>query len=131
MIAESEAEFTAIRSSGPGGQHVNKVATAVQLRFDVNESSLPEPVKQRLLVSTDRRIGSDGVITIKAQRFRSQDKNKQDSLERLLDMLEGASKIPRSRIPTRPTRASREKRLRDKKLESDKKSRRKSVKDFD
>ncbi|MFT4748890.1 MAG: ribosome-associated protein [Pseudohongiellaceae bacterium] len=127
---ESELEFSAIRASGPGGQHVNKVSSAVQLKFDIVNSSLPAAVKARLLALSDRRITKDGLVVIKAQRFRSQDKNKQDAVERLKLLAEKAASAPKKRLATRPTRSAKERRLKNKKLLSNKKLTRGSS-DFD
>ena len=114
-IPESELELNAIRSSGPGGQNVNKVATAIHLRFDIAASSvLPDDVKSRLLNLRDRRISSDGVVNIKAQRSRSQDKNRIDALKRLADLLRKGLVAPKARKKTKPSRKSKEKRLADK-----------------
>lgn len=114
-IPESELELNAIRSSGPGGQNVNKVATAIHLRFDVTASSaLPDDVKSRLLSLRDKRISADGVINIKAQRSRSQDKNRTDALNRLADLIRKGLVVPKARKKTRPSRKAKEKRLADK-----------------
>ena len=111
QLPRDEIVLTAIRSSGPGGQHVNKVATGIHLRFDVRGSSLPAHVKQRLLALPDGRVSDDGVIVIKAQRFRSQDRNREDALERL-DALLGAAQAERKvRRKTRPSKASVRRRL--------------------
>jgi len=110
-IPDEEITLAAVRSGGPGGQHVNKVSSAIHLRFDIGASSLPVPCKERLRSLKDQRISEDGVITIKAQRFRSQERNRQDALERLAEMVRSAIQPPRERRPTKPTRASREKRL--------------------
>ena len=114
-VAPEEVELTAVRSQGAGGQNVNKVASAIHLRFDVQASSLPDPVKARLLARDDRRLTRDGVLVIKAQRFRNQEQNRDDALARLNELVAAASHVPRSRKATRPTKGSRERRLDDKK----------------
>ena len=106
-IPEDEIVFRAIRSRGPGGQNVNKVASAVELRFDVPHSSLPEACKMRLLQMSDRRINREGVVVIKAQTHRDQLQNREEALRRLRDLIVTACRPERRRIPTRPTRAAR------------------------
>ena len=110
-IDESEFDESFILSSGAGGQNVNKVSSAIHLRFDVAASSLPDAVKERLLGRADRRLSDEGVIVIKAQRHRSQDLNRRDALARLNELVARAAEVPAVRRPTRPTRASRERRL--------------------
>jgi ribosome-associated protein len=114
-IPLDEIEISAIRSQGPGGQNVNKVASAIHLRFDITASSLPDAIKQRLLRRKDNRISSEGVLIIKAQNHRSQDKNRSEALARLTELISAACHTPRKRIPTRPSRASKQKRLETKK----------------
>ena len=111
-IPEQELVERFVRSTGPGGQNVNKVATAVELRFDVAQSpSLPEPVRERLLAKRDRRVTGDGVLVISAQRFRTQERNRDDARVRLAAFIESGLHAPKPRVATRPSRASKERRL--------------------
>lgn len=113
-IPLTEIDVKAIRARGPGGQHVNKSATAIQLRFDIPSSSLPEFYKKRLLTSRDQRINRDGVVVIKSQDYRSQERNREAALERLRALIQNAGQVRKKRVPTRPSRQAKKKRLEQK-----------------
>jgi ribosome-associated protein len=117
-LPDEETQLSAIRAQGAGGQNVNKVSSAIHLRFDIRGSSLPTQVKERMLNSQDRRITADGVLVIKAQNHRTQDKNRQEAISRLRQAILEAKQVRKKRIPTRPGRAAKEKRLDSKKKRS-------------
>jgi ribosome-associated protein len=129
LVEPAEVEFSAIRAQGAGGQHVNKVSSAVHLRYDIPASSLPEAVKTRLLASRDSRITSEGVLVLKAQRHRSQDMNRADALARLQQLVDGFATQPRVRRATKPSYAARQRRLEGKSQRSAIKSLRGPVRD--
>jgi len=132
VIDEREIHLEFVRDSGPGGQNVNKVATSVQLRFDVeNSPSLPEEVRHRMIRLAGKKITSDGVLLIEAKRFRTQEKNRQDAIDRLIKLISKASEKPKSRRKTKPTLASKKRRLDTKRHRSQIKSRRRSIHDYD
>jgi ribosome-associated protein len=110
-ISQQEVSWTAIRAQGAGGQNVNKVSSAIHLRFDIPSSTLPDAVKARLLASGDQRITPDGVVIIKAQRHRTQERNLADAMLRLHELVDAAAHVPRVRRPTKPTKGSQKRRL--------------------
>ena len=129
QVNPEEVEFSAIRAQGAGGQNVNKVSSAVHLRYDIRAGSLPEGVKERLLALRDNRITQEGVLVIKAQQFRSQEMNRADALLRLQQLVDSVAVAPRERRPTKPTRASMRRRLDGKSRRGEIKSLRGTVRD--
>jgi len=127
IIPEQEYEISATRSSGPGGQHVNKVSTAIRLQFDINQSSLSPEQKSRLREFADKRIGKTGIITLKVEKYRTQLRNKAEAIERLQELVTKALKKPKKRIPTKPSKAVKKRILEKKKRRGKTKSLRKKV----
>jgi ribosome-associated protein len=131
-IDENELSFNFIRSSGPGGQNVNKVSTAVQLKFDIlNSAGLSENIKQRIITKGGKKVSKDGTILIEAKRFRTQEKNKQDALNRLITLIKDSSTEPKIRKKTKPTKISSDNRITEKKQKSEIKKYRKKINDND
>ena len=132
LVDEREIHLEFVRSSGPGGQNVNKVATSVQLRFDVeNSPSLPEEIRHRMIRLGGKKITSEGVLIIEAKRFRTQEKNRQDAINRLITLISKASEKPKYRRKTKPTLASKKRRLDTKHHRSQTKTRRRFTCDYD
>ncbi|OLQ95532.1 peptidyl-tRNA hydrolase [Vibrio ponticus] len=128
-LSDWEIQMTAIRAQGSGGQNVNKVSSAIHLQFDIKHSTLPTIYKERLLALSDSRISKEGVITIKAQQYRTQEQNKEDALNRLAEVIRAAMVVQKARKATRPTRASKERRLKAKGIKSQTKTLRGRVRD--
>ncbi|MCC2615257.1 aminoacyl-tRNA hydrolase [Aestuariibacter halophilus] len=126
-LEEQEISWHAIRAQGSGGQNVNKVSSAIHLRFDINRSSLPQELKEALLAMNDARINKDGVIIIKAQQFRTQEQNREDALVRLRALIDQANHRPKTRRATRPTKASQLRRVNSKKKQGERKALRRKV----
>jgi ribosome-associated protein len=120
-LDESEVEFTAIRAQGSGGQKVNKTSAAIHIRFDITASSLPEFYKERLLELKEKRITKDGIIVIKAQQHRSQEQNREEALERLVELIKSVNVVQKRRVATKPTKGSQKRRLNSKKQHGQKK----------
>lgn len=120
-LDEGEVEFSAVRASGSGGQKVNKTSVAIHIRFDIAESSLPEFYKERLLELKEKRITKDGIIVIKAQQHRSQEQNREEALERLVELIKSVNVVQKRRVATKPTKGSQKRRLNSKKQHGQKK----------
>ena len=120
-LDENEVEISAIRASGSGGQKVNKVSAAIHLRFDIEASSLPDYYKEKLLSLKDKRITKEGIIVIKSQQHRSQEQNRDEALERLVELIKSVNVVQKKRVPTKPTKGSVNRRLNSKKKQSNKK----------
>ncbi|MGH1472330.1 MAG: alternative ribosome rescue aminoacyl-tRNA hydrolase ArfB [Cellvibrionaceae bacterium] len=129
-VSESEFSVTAVRSQGAGGQNVNKVATAIQLRFDINESSLPPWVKERLLRLNDKRVTKEGVLVIKSQETRSQERNYVNATERLVEFIRQGTQVRKNRLATRPSRGAKQRRMDSKKKRGNIKNNRKKITDY-
>lgn len=130
-LPDNEIDFSAIRAQGAGGQNVNKVSSAIHLRFDIKTSSLPDFYKTRLLNLKDRRISKEGVVIIKAQRFRTQEKNRAEALERLQELIKSVAVVQKKRISTKPSRSAKSKRMDEKTKRSRDKQLRRKVSDFE
>jgi len=128
-LDENEVDISAIRASGSGGQKVNKVSAAIHLRFDIEASSLPEYYKEKLLECKDKRITKEGIVVIKSQQHRSQEQNRDEALERLVELVKSVNMVQKRRVPTKPTKGSVGRRLNSKKKQSNKKKLRGRVDD--